>query len=561
MKTLKDFLERLKKQLDVFDDEGVVLTCKELVTFLFSTDEELDKKDAEQILQKLRNSRMFSNMEKIADSLIQTGRASHKIERQYAQALIDQSNFTAALFVLENLAKETKKNSKTEYAEAIGLMGRVYKQLYVNANNPSNKSNKAFIKNAVKHYYSIYKSDPEDKTWHGINVVALLKRAEKDTVKLKGYPTADKLAEAILQVIEDKYSDQEANAWDFATAAEACIALKKTEEGLKWLSGYAKMPYCDAFELGSTLRQLEEVWQLDMQSESGRLMLPILRAELIKRQGGELTLSIEDLKEQDGQKKVTAENYQNMVEKVDASGKLEKVFGDDSFQTLRWYKRGESRCDAVVRIGRDETKGVGTGFLLEGKLLHDSLTDQLVLVTNAHVISDPPEEGALHPSECTVIFEALDSNEVFSGIEIIWSSGSADLDTTIAKFKQEDKERLEKLITNIEHYPVSPYLPAIEEGNSQRIYIIGHPGGGTLQISLYDNLLLDHKDPKIHYRTPTLGGSSGSPVFNSQWKLIALHHAGDREMPKLNGEGTYQANEGIWIESIKKQFGEFLAKG
>lgn len=28
----------------------------------------------------------------------------------------------------------------------------------------------------------------------------------------------------------------------------------------------------------------------------------------------------------------------------------------------------------------------------------------------------------------------------------------------------------------------------------------------------------------IHYQTDTLGGSSGSPVFNDQWELIALHH-------------------------------------
>ncbi|MBO3273159.1 S1 family peptidase [Hymenobacter defluvii] len=56
----------------------------------------------------------------------------------------------------------------------------------------------------------------------------------------------------------------------------------------------------------------------------------------------------------------------------------------------------------------------------------------------------------------------------------------------------------------------------------QRIYIIGHPDGGTLSLSLQDNLLLDYQEPLIHYRTPTVGGSSGSPVFNQQWQLIGI---------------------------------------
>jgi V8-like Glu-specific endopeptidase len=57
----------------------------------------------------------------------------------------------------------------------------------------------------------------------------------------------------------------------------------------------------------------------------------------------------------------------------------------------------------------------------------------------------------------------------------------------------------------------------------------------------------------VHYRAPTEGGSSGSPVFNSRlWQVIALHHKGGKiGMSKLNGKsGTYAANEGIAIQSI-----------
>jgi hypothetical protein len=43
-------------------------------------------------------------------------------------------------------------------------------------------------------------------------------------------------------------------------------------------------------------------------------------------------------------------------------------------------------------------------------------------------------------------------------------------------------------------------------------------------------------------------------VFDDQWRLIAIHHAGGSNMRKLNGKpGTYEANEGINILAIIEQ--------
>ena len=55
--------------------------------------------------------------------------------------------------------------------------------------------------------------------------------------------------------------------------------------------------------------------------------------------------------------------------------------------------------------------------------------------------------------------------------------------------------------------------------------------------------------------TDTERGSSGSPVFNNDWKVIALHHAGKTEedgglvINPATGEKR-GANEGILIKNI-----------
>ena len=94
-----------------------------------------------------------------------------------------------------------------------------------------------------------------------------------------------------------------------------------------------------------------------------------------------------------------------------------------------------------------------------------------------------------------------------------------------------------------------------------RTYIIGHPSGSRSGDALGgDNQLLDHDDVRVQYRTPTMGGSSGSPVYNRSWELIAVHHAGSMQMKRLGGHtGTYPANEGIWfarvVEEVQRALG------
>jgi hypothetical protein len=61
---------------------------------------------------------------------------------------------------------------------------------------------------------------------------------------------------------------------------------------------------------------------------------------------------------------------------------------------------------------------------------------------------------------------------------------------------------------------------------------------------------------RVHYRTNTMPGSSGSPVLNRDLELVALHHSGEPGSPDFRLECHQQVtpakyNEGIPIATIQ----------
>src|SRR5206468_7934203 len=99
---------------------------------------------------------------------VRFGQNAPRIRRQYAQALIDQGILLASEPVLQALTLESL-DGDGEVAEAHGLLGRLYKQLYVNADSPSNPYVRAFFDRALSEYLETYRLDPPRYSWHGIN--------------------------------------------------------------------------------------------------------------------------------------------------------------------------------------------------------------------------------------------------------------------------------------------------------------------------------------------------------------------------------------------------------
>lgn len=493
------------------------------------------------VVSALRNKRYFDLMARVADAAIQGGQNDPQLRRQYAQSLIEQGHFTAALSVLALLVVDTGEGdalaNPSENAEARGLMGRAHKQAYVNAVAGNDRkaqpgAQRRHLERAIEAYHAVYRTDPVRYLWHGINTVACICRAHRDGITDVTFPDPRAIAAAILENLESVTPRTRVEIWDRATAVEACVALDRKSDAMQWLALYAGDPAADAFELGSTLRQLTEVWQLQHDTEPGSSLLPVLESALLRREGGRVDLDASAL--QSGSRDADATMPQ-----------LEVVLGDTRFVPLAWYRTGLQRCAGVARIENTWGQGFGTGFLVRGEDLHPTLAGEVVLVTNAHVISNDPavQKGrppATPPHRARVRFQGReDVDRTYAIKEVVWTSPPHALDATVL--------RLETAVTCDPPYPVAIAQPV---ATRDRVYVIGHPQGGPLSISIQDNRVVDVKEPMLRYRAPTEPGSSGSPVFNQDWELVALHHAGSKQLPSLSGEGVQEANEGIWMSAI-----------
>lgn len=83
--------------------------------------------------------------------------------------------------------------------------------------------------------------------------------------------------------------------------------------------------------------------------------------------------------------------------------------------------------------------------------------------------------------------------------------------------------------------------------------IVQHPDGRPQEVVLQDNEVVSDTGTLLYYLSDTDYGSSGSPVFDNTWRLIALHHARKRndDNLKLGSESPPKyLNEGIKVSTI-----------
>lgn len=98
-------------------------------------------------------------------------------------------------------------------------------------------------------------------------------------------------------------------------------------------------------------------------------------------------------------------------------------------------------------------------------------------------------------------------------------------------------------------WPVVKLSEAVEPTTGTTAYIIQHPLGERKRVGFVRNQVSFFNDQVVQYLTDTREGSSGSPVFDAQGRLIALHHAGGRPQEVI-GRAPLKKNEGIRISRI-----------
>lgn len=98
-----------------------------------------------------------------------------------------------------------------------------------------------------------------------------------------------------------------------------------------------------------------------------------------------------------------------------------------------------------------------------------------------------------------------------------------------------------------------PAEPASLTPNSP-LFIMQHPDGKPLKMALKtDSIIsLNSDGTRVRHNTSTEAGSSGSPCFNSNWELVALHHAGDPNWnPQWNQAVPVRSLRAWWQQSGK----------
>jgi endonuclease G len=187
----------------------------------------------------------------------------------------------------------------------------------------------------------------------------------------------------------------------------------------------------------------------------------------------------------------------------------------------------------TVRVGR-KVLGYATGFMVSSSLM----------LTSHHVFKIPTEAR-----ESTIEFfyeYDADGNKPvsvhtfgFDPDKFFYSNASLDY---CLLFVHETDVKGSVRLADIGYLPLNPFFGKLGEPNGKEaLNIIHHPNGDFKQLSIRENRFTHITEKTIWYTSDTAKGSSGSPVFNDQFQLVALHHSG---VPKRDKKGRYIDRDG-----------------
>lgn len=221
------------------------------------------------------------------------------------------------------------------------------------------------------------------------------------------------------------------------------------------------------------------------------------------------------------------------------------VDGDESMLDVSFLERGVQRAASVCRLTVSMASGhyYGTGFRVGESLL----------LTNHHVLYDWKRDDAQALSAFATFGYQVDlAGQLLKGTAV-----ETDVATIVG-----ERAHDWAVISTAEPLPAEVPILTLTASRpvkvDDRVMIIQHPNGLPKKVALAHNLVRHVDDDVVQYWTDTEPGSSGSPVFNEAWDVVALHHCWVKSPVQ---DGTSFRNQGRSITKVAKRLTSLGVQG
>lgn len=261
------YSEALARATGQHDHTGMVKLAEVFVRHAAGRNDAYPADSAVRDLTALRRERAFVLMCRYGEAATATGTRDAGVRRLLAQGLIETRRFDEALGILKAIT-QAPDTSPEEQFEALGLVGRVNKQRYVESLGVGSSAS-SLLSNAIDAYGGVYDRDAT-QVWHGVNAASCIRRAARDGVPRVDAARAQRIAEQVLATIDARPGP--IAVWDAASRVEALVALERHADAEAALETYLQHPDMTAFEALSTHRQFEQVLQLGRDPRASKLL-------------------------------------------------------------------------------------------------------------------------------------------------------------------------------------------------------------------------------------------------------------------------------------------------